>query len=59
MNNSLSFLDIKIIREGNKFATSVCRKPTFSGMFTNFGSFIPNSYKYALIFTLLYRALKL
>ena len=36
MNNSLSFLDIKIVRENNKFTTSVYRKPTFSGVFTNF-----------------------
>ena len=28
-------------------------------MFTNYESFIPNSYKYALIFTLIYRAFKL
>ena len=54
MNNSLSFLDIKIVRENNKFTTSVCHKPTFSGVLTNFESFIPNSYKYVLIFTLLY-----
>ena len=59
MNNSLSFLDIKIVRDNNKFTTSVYRKPTFSGEFTNFESFIPNSYKYALIFTLLHRAFKL
>ena len=39
-NGSLSFLDIKISRENNKFLTSVYRKPTFSGVFTNFESFI-------------------
>ena len=59
MNNSLSFLDIKLLEATNKFTTSVYRKPTFSGVFTNFESFIPNSYKYALIFTLLHRAFKL
>ena len=59
MNNSLSFLDIKIVRENNKFTTSVYHKPIFSSMFTLFKSFIPNSYKYALIFTLLHRAFKL
>ena len=57
--NSISFLDIKITRENNKFMTSVYRKPTFSGVFTNFGSFIPKSYKYNLPFTLLHRAFKL
>ena len=57
--NNLSFLDIKIARENKKFTTSVYCKPKFSGTFTNFESFIPSSYKYALIFTLLHRALKL
>ena len=57
--NSISFLDIKITRDNSKFMTSVYRKPTFSGVFTNFGSFILNSYKYNLLFTLLHRAFKL
>ena len=43
--NSISFLDIKITRDNNKFMTLVYRKPTFSGVFTNFGSVIPKSYK--------------
>ena len=51
--NSISFLDIKITRD------KVYRKPTFSGVFTNFGSFIPKSYKCNLLFTLLHRAFKL
>ena len=51
--NSMSFLDIKITRNNNKFMTSVYRKLSFSGVFTNFVSFIPNSYKYNLLFTLL------
>ena len=59
MNNWLSFLDIKIVRENNKFTISVYRKPSFSAVFTSFESFVPNSYKYALIFTLLQRAFKL
>ena len=48
--NSISFLDINISRDNSK--------PTFSGVFTNFGSFIPKSYKYNLLFTLLHRAFK-
>ena len=55
MNNSLSFLGIKIVRENTKFTTSVYCKLTFSGVFTNFGCFIPNLYKYASMFTLLHR----
>ena len=57
--NCISFLDIKITRGNNKFMTSVYRKPTFSGVFTNFGSFIPKSHKHNSLFTLLYRAFRL
>ena len=41
--NSFSFLDINIIRNTEKkaFETSAYRKSTFSGIFTNFKSFIP------------------
>ena len=53
-NGSLSFLDIKINRENNKFVTLVYQNPTFSGVFTNFGSFISKYYKRSLIDTLLY-----
>ena len=58
-NSSISFLDIKINKELNSFSTSVYRKPTFSGVFTNFESFIPLSYKTGLILTLLFRAFNL
>ena len=53
-NNSFSFLDVKITRGSNGFSTSVFRKATFSGVFTNFDSFIFESYKTDLIFTLLF-----
>ena len=42
-NSSFSFLDVKMCRENNKLTTSVYRKPTFSGVFTNFKSFIPSN----------------
>ena len=57
--NCIPFLDIKITRDNNKFMTSVYRKPTFSGVFTNFKSFILKSYKYNLLFPLLHREFKL
>ena len=50
-NYSLSFLDVKISREKNKNVTSVFRKHTFSGIFTNFESFIFKFYKCSLIDT--------
>ena len=57
-NGLLSFLDITITRENNKFV-SVYRKPTFSGVFTNFESFIPEMHKRGLIETLLHRSFRL
>ena len=54
-DNKLSFLDILISRDQNKFITSIYRKSTFSGVYTNFKSFIPTEYKHGLIFSLLFR----
>ena len=39
--------------------TSVYHKQTFSRVFTNYGSFIPKSYKYNLLLMLLHRAFNL
>ena len=58
-NGSLSFLDITITRENNKFVTSVYHKPTFSSVFTYFESFIPDIHKRGLIETLLHRSFRL
>ena len=58
-NNSILFLDIKIKKVNNSFSTSIYRKVTFSGVFTNFESFNSLSYKLNLIFMLLFRAFKL
>ena len=52
----LPFLDVKIYRESDSFSTSVHRKDTFSGVFTNFKAFLPEIYKKGLISTLLFRA---
>ena len=56
-NNTFSFLDIKISREPSSetFNTSLYRKPTFSGVYTNFDSFIWIKYKKSLITSLLFR----
>ena len=34
------FLDVKITQENKQFVTSILRKATFSGVFTNYDSFI-------------------
>ena len=46
--NRMSFLDIAIIREDKTFTTSVYRKPTFSGVYTHFDSFLPSNYSVVL-----------
>ena len=56
-SNSLPFLDVLITREQSNpsFSTNVYRKPTFSGLYTNFKSFLPLKYKTGLLWTLLDR----
>ena len=55
-DNCLSFLDVLVTREYNAFSTSLYRNPTFSGLYTNFYSFISDKYKKGLIFCLLFRS---
>ena len=51
-NNFMPFLDVLITRTSNAFKTYVYHKPTFSGVYSNFNSFISEEYKVGLIFTL-------
>ena len=55
-NNALPFLDVYVSRLNGHFVASVYRKPTFSGVYTNFSSYIPMTYKMSLVSTLLHRA---
>ena len=55
----LAFLDVLITRDGGSFLTSVYRKPTFSGLYSHYESFMPRTYKAGLIYTLLHRAFTL
>ena len=50
-DNSFSFFDVKICREKDKFTTSVFRKDTFSGVYTNFSSFVALGNKFDLVST--------
>ena len=54
--NSFSFRNVKICREKDKFTTSVFRKDTFSGVYTNFISFVALEHKFGLVYTILYRS---
>ena len=51
----LPFLDVNILFSNGKFSTTVYRKPTFTGLFTNSESFIPITYKRGLNNTLFFR----
>ena len=51
-NNKISFLDVNVISEQGKFITSVYQKPTFSGVYTHFDSFLPDTWKIGMIYTL-------
>ena len=55
-NNTLPFLDVNVFRDAGRFSSTVHRKSTFSGVYSNFGSFMPVMYKRGLVSTLLYRA---
>ena len=54
-NGKLSFLHVEVSREGNKFATTVYRKPTFSGVYTHLDSFLSTTCKFSMIHTLVFR----
>ena len=54
--NQLSFLDLLITSNGNNFQTSVYRKKDSIGLYTNYLSCTPFSYKMGLVKTLLHRA---
>ena len=56
IDNKLPFLDLLLIRETNRLSISVYRKPTYSGVFTNYTSFIPHHFKLGLLKTLVNRA---
>ena len=57
--HKMSFLDVKISQENDKFVTSVYRKPTFSGVCTHFESFSPSTHKFGMLYTLVYRCFTL
>ena len=59
-NNRLAFLDVLIIRSvDGTLLTSVYRKPSFSGLYLRWTSFVPKSFKRGVINCLLFRAWKL
>ena len=57
--NRMSFLDMAIIREDKTFTTSVCRKPTFCGVYKHFDSFLRSTYKLGTVYKLAYRCFRI
>ena len=57
-DNSLSFLDVLVSRDGNCFTTSVFRKNTFTGLSSSYFSFCDFKFKLNCIKTLLSRGYK-
>ena len=55
VSRSLPFLDVLISRNNKGFTTTVYHKRTFSGVYSNFNSFIADEYKHGLIFTFVFR----
>ena len=60
VDKKIPFLDVLITstKEG-WFSTSIYRKSTFTGLFMNFTSFLPDSYKLGLVTTLIDRVYKI
>ena len=59
-NDCISFLDVTIKREINgTLSTTIYRKPTFSGLYLKWDSFVPRQFKKSLVNGLLYRAWRL
>ena len=54
-DNKLSFLDAEVIPKQGKFTTTVFRKPTFIGVYSNFESFLSSVYKFGMVYTVVYR----
>ena len=52
----IAFLDLWIMKGENGLDITVYRKPTHSGVYTHFSSFIPHRFKRQLVVTLLQRA---
>ena len=55
VKDTFNFATEIVICEQDKFITSVYRKPTFSCVYTHFNSFIPDTYKIDMIYTVLDR----
>jgi hypothetical protein len=58
-DNSLPFLNVQVTRSPSldSFTTTIYRKPTFTGLMTNWQSFVPFSHKKASVVSMIQRAI--
>ena len=54
-DEQMPFLDVIVFHENGTFVNNVYRKETFTGIYTNFSSFIPFEHKFGLVYMLLHR----
>ena len=59
VENQLAFLDVHIMKTRKGVETKIFRKPTFTGLYINWQSYVPLKFKKNLLFTLLDRAYKI
>ena len=52
-DEQIPYFDVNVFRKNGKFVTNVYRKETFTGVYTNFCSFIPLEHKFGLVYPLL------
>ena len=57
--NKISFLDVQNIREDQTFTTSVYSTPTFSEVYTYFGSLLQSTFKFGNFYILAYKYLRI
>ena len=53
--HSLPFLDVHVSKTASGFSTSLFRKKTFTGLFSDFSSLTPKWYKFNLVNALVFR----
>ena len=58
-DNSIPFLDVLVTRDDTGFSTSLYRKKTYTGLYSNFDSLAPDKYKANLISVLILRAFQI
>ena len=59
VENQLAFLDVHFTKTREGVETKIFRKPTFTGLYINWQSYVPLKHKKNLLFTLLDRAYKI